>query len=250
MQILRPIKNTDFAALKQIAIESGHGFTSLPVDDNLLQDKISRSENSFSKHVETPFDEGYLFVLEDTKTNEIVGTTAIDVLNFSSTELLSIASIEGAAGNDSITGSSTDDLIIGGTGNDTLSGGLGSDTYQFSSGDGHDTINNIGTDITEVDTLLFGDVASDDLWLSRSGDNLIVDVVGTDDWVKINDWYADDSNQLDTIEASNLLLHRDQVDQLVNAMAAFDVPDGVGAVVPDDVRQQLEPTLTSVWQVS
>jgi arginine N-succinyltransferase len=78
MQILRPIKNTDFAALKQIAIESGHGFTSLPVDDNLLQDKISRSENSFSKHVETPFDEGYLFVLEDTKTNEIVGTTAIE----------------------------------------------------------------------------------------------------------------------------------------------------------------------------
>lgn len=78
MQILRPIKNTDFAALKQIAIESGHGFTSLPVDDNLLQDKISRSENSFSKHIETPFDEGYLFVLEDTKTNEIVGTTAIE----------------------------------------------------------------------------------------------------------------------------------------------------------------------------
>lgn len=78
MQILRPIKNTDFAALKQIAIESGHGFTSLPVDDNLLQDKISRSENSFSKQVETPFDEGYLFVLEDTKTNEIVGTTAIE----------------------------------------------------------------------------------------------------------------------------------------------------------------------------
>ncbi|WP_390444182.1 arginine N-succinyltransferase [Pseudoalteromonas sp. MTN2-4] len=78
MQILRPIKNTDLAALKQIAIESGHGFTSLPVDDDLLQDKISRSENSFSKHVETPFDEGYLFVLEDTNTNEIVGTTAIE----------------------------------------------------------------------------------------------------------------------------------------------------------------------------
>lgn len=93
-------------------------------------------------------------------------------------------------------------------------------------------------------------MANDDLWLSRSGDNLIVDVVGTDDWVKINDWYVDDSNQLDTIEASNLLLHRDQVDQLVNAMAVFDVPDGVGAVVPEDVRQQLEPTLTSVWQVS
>ena len=79
---------------------------------------------------------------------------------------------------------------------------------------------------------------------------MIVDVVGTDDWVKVSNWYTDDSNQLDTIEAGNLQLHRDQVDQLVNAMATFDVPDGVGAVVPDDVRQQLEPTLASVWQVS
>ena len=33
MQVLRPITVNDFAALKEIAIESGHGFTSLPVDD-------------------------------------------------------------------------------------------------------------------------------------------------------------------------------------------------------------------------
>ena len=39
MQVLRPITANDFAALKQIAVESGHGFTSLPVDDNLLQEK-------------------------------------------------------------------------------------------------------------------------------------------------------------------------------------------------------------------
>ena len=38
MQIIRPIKATDFDALKQIAIESGHGFTSLPVNDQLLAD--------------------------------------------------------------------------------------------------------------------------------------------------------------------------------------------------------------------
>lgn len=183
--------------------------------------------------------------------NTIEGTTMRDVWDFSTVELINIEHIfDGGNGNDEITGTSNDDILIGGAGSDTLRGGAGSDTYQFSSGDGHDTINNIGADVTEVDSLLFDDVANDELWLSKSGDNLIVDVVGKDDWVKISDWYADDSNQLDTIEASNLLLHRDQVDQLVNAMAAFDVPDGVGAVVPEDVRQQLEPTLTSVWQVS
>ncbi|WP_125557076.1 arginine N-succinyltransferase [Pseudoalteromonas rubra] len=78
MQVLRPISNKDFAALKTIAIESGHGFTSLPVDDDLLSSKIARSEQSFDKTGKQPQDEGYLFVLEDSDTGEILGTTAIE----------------------------------------------------------------------------------------------------------------------------------------------------------------------------
>jgi arginine N-succinyltransferase len=78
MQILRPITSNDFAAFKQIAIESGHGFTSLPVDDELLKAKIERSEQSFAKQVNTPLDEGYVFVLEDSETGDIMGTTAIE----------------------------------------------------------------------------------------------------------------------------------------------------------------------------
>jgi arginine N-succinyltransferase len=78
MYVLRPINANDFDALKQIAIESGHGFTSLPVDDNQLKEKIERAEHSFSKQVNKPNNESYLFVLEDTQTNEIVGTTAIE----------------------------------------------------------------------------------------------------------------------------------------------------------------------------
>ncbi|WP_125718217.1 arginine N-succinyltransferase [Pseudoalteromonas rubra] len=78
MQVLRPISEKDFAALKTIAIESGHGFTSLPVDDDLLSSKIARSEKSFAKTVVQPRDEGYLFVLEDSDSGEILGTTAIE----------------------------------------------------------------------------------------------------------------------------------------------------------------------------
>ncbi|SFC15652.1 arginine N-succinyltransferase [Pseudoalteromonas denitrificans] len=78
MQVIRPIKKSDFSALKQIAIESGHGFTSLPVNDEQLSDKISRAEISFNKAATNPGDEGYLFVLEDTHTGEILGTTAIE----------------------------------------------------------------------------------------------------------------------------------------------------------------------------
>ncbi|PCK32718.1 arginine N-succinyltransferase [Pseudoalteromonas piscicida] len=78
MLVLRPIQKTDFDALKMIAIESGHGFTSLPVDDELLSNKIDRSVDSFTKSVKKPYDEGYLFVLEDTQSGEIIGTTAIE----------------------------------------------------------------------------------------------------------------------------------------------------------------------------
>ncbi|MGO2075490.1 MAG: arginine N-succinyltransferase, partial [Pseudoalteromonas sp.] len=78
MQVLRPITANDFASLKQIAIESGHGFTSLPVNDALLLQKIERAERSFAKDINQPQDETYLFVLEDSKTGKIVGTTAIE----------------------------------------------------------------------------------------------------------------------------------------------------------------------------
>ncbi|NMH65331.1 arginine N-succinyltransferase [Shewanella salipaludis] len=78
MLIIRPIRGNDFEALYQIAEESGHGFTSLPVNADLLHSKIARAEASFSKSVDEPFDEGYLMVLEDTDTGEVVGTCGIE----------------------------------------------------------------------------------------------------------------------------------------------------------------------------
>ena len=78
MLIIRPIRAGDFESLYQIAEESGHGFTSLPVNADLLRHKIGRAEASFVKVVDKPFDEGYLMVLEDTATREVVGTCAIE----------------------------------------------------------------------------------------------------------------------------------------------------------------------------
>ncbi|MFN6969913.1 MAG: arginine N-succinyltransferase [Rheinheimera sp.] len=78
MMVIRPIRAEDYPALYDMAVESGHGFTSLPVNDELLQRKINRSEASFAKEVSKPGDEGYLFVLEDTETGFICGTSAIE----------------------------------------------------------------------------------------------------------------------------------------------------------------------------
>ncbi|NMM40399.1 arginine N-succinyltransferase [Pseudoalteromonas arctica] len=78
MMILRPIQQCDYPALLKIAHESGHGFTSLPNNEALLQKKIGHSISSFAKSASHPGDEGYLFVLEDSETGEVVGTSAIE----------------------------------------------------------------------------------------------------------------------------------------------------------------------------
>jgi len=78
MVIIRPIQHSDYDALHRIAVESGHGFTSLPVNEELLKQRISHAEESFNKQVTQPGNEGYLFVMEDTETGAVVGTTGIE----------------------------------------------------------------------------------------------------------------------------------------------------------------------------
>lgn len=78
MNILRPIKKSDYASLHEIAVESGIGFTSLPVNEELLKSKILSAERSFSEHVDIPGKQSYLFVMEDGESGEVVGTSGIE----------------------------------------------------------------------------------------------------------------------------------------------------------------------------
>ena len=78
MIIIRPIKMSDYDDLYFIAKESGHGFTSLPLNEKVLKKRILHSELAFKTDVKQPGNERYLFVMEDTNANQVVGTTAID----------------------------------------------------------------------------------------------------------------------------------------------------------------------------
>lgn len=78
MLVIRPICADDFTALKHIALESGHGFTSLPDNDELLLSKIARAEKSFAQAVTSAGQQSYLFVLEDTQSKDIIGVTGIE----------------------------------------------------------------------------------------------------------------------------------------------------------------------------
>lgn len=78
MLVIRPIQETDYPALLQMAVSSGIGFTSLPVDEPLLREKLAHSIRSFASDINHPGDLHYLMVAEDSDSGEIVGTTAID----------------------------------------------------------------------------------------------------------------------------------------------------------------------------
>ena len=182
--------------------------------------------------------------------NTIVGTGSANLLDFSLTELVGISAIQGRGGRDVIAGSSSDDVLIGGRGRDMLTGAGGDDIYVFGLGDGRDQITNADGDLSSLDTLRLDEIDYEQVWLSRKRDHLVMTVAGTTDRVLVRDWYADEANQLDSIDAGDRVLMYNEVDQLVNAMAAFDVPSGVGAIISRQARMELEPVLASVWQLA
>lgn len=78
MQVIRPIRQSDFTALKEISVEAGHGFTSLPQCDEQLTTRIQHAETAVGETQQPNKDGSYLFVLEDTETKTILGTTGIE----------------------------------------------------------------------------------------------------------------------------------------------------------------------------
>lgn len=78
MLVIRPIEQSDYAALHNIAQESGIGFTSLPVNENLLKNKINASLDAFEAEPTQAGMQSYLFVMEDSQTNQVVGTSGIE----------------------------------------------------------------------------------------------------------------------------------------------------------------------------
>ena len=113
-----------------------------------------------------------------------------------------------------------------GGGNDVLNGGGGYDTYKFGSSFGQTVINNYASDhdgssYGEID-FASGGVAADQLWLQQSGNNLKIDLLGTNDSITVDNWFASDKrNQVESIHSGDGLTIDSQLQQLVSAMATY-----------------------------
>ena len=75
--IMRPSRLDDFDALMELAESSGTGFTSLPVSEEIMRDKLEKSAKAFSGELKDPEYGKYLLMMEDTHTGEVAGCSAV-----------------------------------------------------------------------------------------------------------------------------------------------------------------------------
>ncbi|WP_261841139.1 arginine N-succinyltransferase [Aliamphritea ceti] len=77
MMIVRPIRAEDHQALRELARKTGPGFTSLQDNDAQVKAKLEDALRAYDKNT-PPQDALYLFVMEDTESNEVVGICGIE----------------------------------------------------------------------------------------------------------------------------------------------------------------------------
>ena len=122
-------------------------------------------------------------------------------------------------------------------------GGSGNDTYLFSLGDGNTTIYNLDTS-NSTDTLQLGaGIATTDVQTTRVGNNLLLQVSGSDnttETITIYNHFLNDDNQLDQIEFADgtvwtttqidaaLLFVGDENNNTLNGGSGNDRLEGLG----------------------
>jgi hypothetical protein len=96
-----------------------------------------------------------------------------------------------------------------------------------------------------------GGITDENLWFIQCGNNLKIDLLGTNTSVTVNGWFSSSSNQLQEITAGGLKIDS-QISQLVQAIATysannsgFDPTSSSIQTIPNDTN--LQSTLASSW---
>lgn len=170
----------------------------------------------------------FLTLAELRKAADVVGANIIYTLDPIKLGDLNMQGIGNELDN-VITGNRGNNLLRGGRGNDTLIGEAGNDTYVFSRGDGQDVIVDSDRSRGNLDVLQLTDINQNNLWFSKTGNDLRIDVMGSSDRVTVKDWYVGGAsgtdNRIERIRtADGNTLYDSDVDRLVQAMASFAPP--------------------------
>ncbi|TDR82806.1 calcium-binding protein [Paludibacterium purpuratum] len=104
--------------------------------------------------------------------------------------------------NDLSSGDDTDNILHGDQGNDTLKGGDGNDTYLYKRGDGSDIITEKDGEGFH-DKLKFTDIRSDEVSISRQGNDVILTINGNGDTLALKDMLVGPSAGVESIQFSD-----------------------------------------------
>lgn len=117
----------------------------------------------------------------------------------------------------------------------TVEVGHGVNTLEFSGSMGH---------------LIFGsDISPDRLWFRHQNQDLQISVIGSQQEVIVQNWYASSSERPRDITAGeHATLLYSNVENLVQAMAAFAPPVSATAMLADAELQRLQPVLAANWR--
>ncbi|MFA7281105.1 MAG: calcium-binding protein [Sterolibacterium sp.] len=141
--------------------------------------------------------------------------------------------------------------LEGGAGNDQLYGGAGSDDYLYNPGDGADTIHETGyvsfdgfsKSDTATDRIILGTgITAEDVMVSRSGTDLILKFIDSDDQVTLSGWYNTSGSRIEqlvfddgtvwnraTLNAAGLLQQGTPAAETLRGLSnEDDVIDGLG----------------------
>ncbi|MDO8890909.1 MAG: calcium-binding protein [Sulfurimicrobium sp.] len=176
----------------------------------------------------------------------LTGTSAINGTGNSLNNILI-----GNSANNTFTGGAGNDTLDGLGGADTLTGGTGNDTYIMGRGYGTDTAveNDATAGNTDIAQFLAG-VTADQIWFKKATNNLEVSIIGTSDKLVIKDWYLGSAYHVEQFKTTDgaLTLLDSQVENLVNAMAAFAPPAAGETTLPPAYQTSLNTVIAANWQ--
>lgn len=128
-------------------------------------------------------------------------------------------------------------------------------TYLLGRGSGTDTV--IENDATAGNTdiaLFLGGIEVEQLWFREVGKGkntgLEVSVIGTDDKLIIDKWFVGSQYRVEqfTTTDGNRTLMESQVQNLVDAMAAFSPPAAGQTSLPENYQTALASVIAANWQ--
>ncbi len=215
------------------------------------EEEYATHENA-NEGIDTIITDSQLFTLQDNFENLTIrygfAETAVGTGNSLDNVMTTLygGELYGHDGNDTLVAANTGiNYLVGGSGNDHyISGNSMVDMYIYNSG--NDTIDAYDTNGGE-DRLTLSGISSENLWLHRANDDLVISVIGSDNSITVEGWYTSKDHKLDAIYAGGKTLSTNEAETLVHAMAAFTPPAPGMNFVALAAREAMAPVIAAAW---